>query len=87
MKASSKWVFPDITLPSTAIFIPGLHTKISSFFIWSIVTFVSLSSVFKRAFSGVIVTNSCNASFVLFLLFWSTYFPIFIKNITIQTDS
>ena len=87
INASLICVKPSITSPSTAIFSPGLHITISPFWISSNVTTTSFSSLIIVALFGVIVINSCNASFVLSLFLLSTNLPIFIKNITIAADS
>ena len=59
----------------------------SPFFTSSKVTSFSPVSVFSKATSGVIVTNSSIASFVLSLLLESRYLPNFKKKIIIQLDS
>ena len=49
IKDSSIWVVPFVITPSTANFIPGLHTKISFFFISSIVTSFTSFPTFNKA--------------------------------------
>ena len=87
IKASLIFVLPFLTIPSTAIFSPGLHTIISPLEISLIVTVFSSPSTNLTAFLGVTETNPLTASVAFILLFLSINLPILTNNIVIAEAS
>ena len=85
--ASLTALVPSSTIPSTGIFSPGLTTKISPFFTWSMGTSVSTPFFRTTAVFGASFIRLFNASVVFPLECASSIFPTVISVRIMAADS